>query len=77
MGHGDVTVIFPVDFIHHPAEDSPVRRCVTQVAPGDVVVYHLVDYDIVPLILRQVKFGTQSDLEIDISVCPNRRFQRL
>ena len=55
VGHGDVAPETAVDVVHHAAKQGAVGRLVLELAREDAVVNHLVENDVIELVLGQVE----------------------
>ena len=66
---GDVPAKATVDVVHDLTEEAPVCRRVLQLVVADVVVYHLVDDDVLQLALRQVDTRVDAQAEV-VELCP-------
>ncbi len=63
----DVAVKPMVYVGHHFAENRSVGRCVPYLPAADVVVYHFVDYHIVPLAFREVETAAETQRKVIFS----------
>ena len=62
--NGDVPAEPVVDVAHHLSEESAVCRSVFQLVVADVVVYHLVDDNVLQLVFGQVDAGIDAEAKV-------------
>lgn len=63
-----------VDISHHPSKEFSMGRTVFQIFRGNVKMYHLVDYDILPCLLGQVEQCAETYLEISVPLFPQSSY---
>ena len=64
VGYGDVSAVLGVDVIHHLPEERAVGRGVLHLVYGNIIMYHLMNDDILNIVFREVESLADFQFEV-------------